>query len=184
MLSVQPVSVASTLLYGIIHLSSILSPPFPSLLPRFHSGLPKLTLSVFFLSARFDEVHFGKFAGKYIKTRYFVDVHPPLAKLLITLAAFVFGFNGDFDFKDIAKLVTVHEELVLSLILSPHNSQSLRRHALRRYANGPRHTRNRHHPPRLPHPPRSRLSSHNRPPRLHAHNLRKWHDHPIPTHPP
>lgn len=52
---------------------------------------------------RFDEVHFGKFASRYIKTRYFVDVHPPLAKLLITFAAFVFGYNGDFDFKDIAK---------------------------------------------------------------------------------
>jgi dolichyl-phosphate-mannose-protein mannosyltransferase len=48
-------------------------------------------------------VHFGKFAAKYIKTRYFVDVHPPLAKLLITLAAFVSGFNGNFDFADIAK---------------------------------------------------------------------------------
>jgi dolichyl-phosphate-mannose-protein mannosyltransferase len=50
---------------------------------------------------RFDEVHFGKFATKYIKTQYFVDVHPPLAKLLITLAAFVFGYQGQFDFKDI-----------------------------------------------------------------------------------
>ncbi|KAF4574353.1 hypothetical protein EYR36_005686 [Pleurotus pulmonarius] len=55
-------------------------------------------------SVVFDEVHFGKFAGKYIKTQYFVDVHPPLAKLLITLAAFVFGFDGQFDFKDIGKL--------------------------------------------------------------------------------
>jgi dolichyl-phosphate-mannose-protein mannosyltransferase len=52
---------------------------------------------------RFDEVHFGKFASKYIKTQYFVDVHPPLAKLLITLMAFVFGFDGQFDFKDIGK---------------------------------------------------------------------------------
>ena len=53
----------------------------------------------------FDEVHFGKFAGRYIKTRYFVDVHPPLAKLLITAAAFLFGFDGEFDFKDIGKWV-------------------------------------------------------------------------------
>lgn len=70
----------------------------------------------FLLTTRFDEVHFGKFAGKYIKTRYFVDVHPPLAKLLITLAAFVFGFNGDFDFADIAKYVC---------IITPCNAPSL-----------------------------------------------------------
>ena len=55
---------------------------------------------------RFDEVHFGKFAGKYIKTRYYVDVLPPLAKLLITLAGWMFGYNGDFDFKDIGKCVS------------------------------------------------------------------------------
>ncbi|KAG7446183.1 glycosyltransferase family 39 protein [Guyanagaster necrorhizus] len=55
-------------------------------------------------SVVFDEVHFGKFASRYIKTQYFVDVHPPLAKLLITLAAFIFGYDGHFDFKDIGKV--------------------------------------------------------------------------------
>ena len=52
---------------------------------------------------RFDEVHFGGFASKYIRQSFFMDVHPPLAKLLITLAAFVGGFDGEFDFKDIGK---------------------------------------------------------------------------------
>ncbi|KZT63995.1 glycosyltransferase family 39 protein [Daedalea quercina L-15889] len=55
-------------------------------------------------SVVFDEVHFGKFASKYIKSQYFVDVHPPLAKLLITLSGFIFGYDGNFDFKDIGKV--------------------------------------------------------------------------------
>jgi dolichyl-phosphate-mannose-protein mannosyltransferase len=50
-------------------------------------------------------VHFGGFASKYIKSRFFMDVHPPLAKMLIAAAAYLSGFNGDFDFKDIAKFV-------------------------------------------------------------------------------
>ncbi|SAM86298.1 related to dolichyl-phosphate-mannose-protein mannosyltransferase [Ustilago bromivora] len=54
-------------------------------------------------SVVFDEVHFGGFASKYIQGRFFMDVHPPLAKLLITLAAWLAGFNGDFDFKDIGR---------------------------------------------------------------------------------
>jgi dolichyl-phosphate-mannose-protein mannosyltransferase len=32
-----------------------------------------------------------------------MDVHPPLAKLLITLSAWLAGFDGEFDFKDIGK---------------------------------------------------------------------------------
>ncbi|KAK3337507.1 glycosyltransferase family 39 protein [Cercophora scortea] len=54
-------------------------------------------------SVVFDEVHFGGFASKYIKGRFFMDVHPPLAKLLITLFGWLAGFNGDFDFKEIGK---------------------------------------------------------------------------------
>ncbi|ORY27894.1 Dolichyl-phosphate-mannose-protein mannosyltransferase-domain-containing protein [Naematelia encephala] len=54
-------------------------------------------------SVVFDEVHFGGFAAKYIRQRFFMDVHPPLAKLLITLSAYVGGFDGNFDFKDIGK---------------------------------------------------------------------------------
>ncbi|KAF1832746.1 dolichyl-phosphate-mannose-protein mannosyltransferase 1 [Decorospora gaudefroyi] len=54
-------------------------------------------------SVVFDEVHFGGFASKYIKGKFFMDVHPPLAKLLITLAGWLGGFDGNFDFKDIGK---------------------------------------------------------------------------------
>ncbi|BGP17531.1 hypothetical protein JCM10213_004073 [Rhodosporidiobolus nylandii] len=55
-------------------------------------------------SVVFDEVHFGGFANKYIQSRFFMDVHPPLAKLLITLVAYLSGFvGGSFDFKDIGR---------------------------------------------------------------------------------
>ena len=40
---------------------------------------------------------------KYIKGKFFMDVHPPLAKLLITLAGWLAGFDGKFDFKEIGK---------------------------------------------------------------------------------
>ncbi|CAE6347109.1 unnamed protein product [Rhizoctonia solani] len=65
----------------------------------------------------FDEVHFGNFASKYIKTRYFVDVHPPLAKLLLTLAAFVGGFDGHFDFKEIGKAYDENTPYVIMRLL-------------------------------------------------------------------
>ncbi|KAI8973653.1 glycosyltransferase family 39 protein [Mycotypha africana] len=54
-------------------------------------------------SVVFDEVHFGGFASKYINKKFFMDVHPPLAKILITWAAQVAGFDGQFDFKKIGK---------------------------------------------------------------------------------
>ncbi|KAF7546643.1 hypothetical protein G7Z17_g8282 [Cylindrodendrum hubeiense] len=54
-------------------------------------------------SVVFDEVHFGGFASKYIKGKFFMDVHPPLAKMLIALTGWVAGFDGKFDFKEIGK---------------------------------------------------------------------------------
>lgn len=52
-------------------------------------------------SVVFDEVHFGAFAKKYIKHEFFMDVHPPLAKMLFAFVAYFAGFKGDFDFKKI-----------------------------------------------------------------------------------
>ncbi|ORZ14249.1 dolichyl-phosphate-mannose--protein mannosyltransferase [Lobosporangium transversale] len=52
-------------------------------------------------SVVFDEVHFGGFASKYIRGRFFMDVHPPLAKMLIALTGWLFGLNPSFDFKEI-----------------------------------------------------------------------------------
>jgi dolichyl-phosphate-mannose-protein mannosyltransferase len=66
-------------------------------------------------SVVFDEVHFGGFATKYdayhsqeinpryIKGKFFMDVHPPLAKMLIAATGWLAGFQGDFDFKEIGK---------------------------------------------------------------------------------
>ncbi|BFZ58708.1 Dolichyl-phosphate-mannose--protein mannosyltransferase 1 [Savitreella phatthalungensis] len=52
-------------------------------------------------SVVFDEVHFGGFAGKYIHGMFFMDVHPPLAKMLFALFGWLAGYDGEFKFKDI-----------------------------------------------------------------------------------
>ncbi|ORX81804.1 glycosyltransferase family 39 protein [Basidiobolus meristosporus CBS 931.73] len=52
-------------------------------------------------SVVFDEVHFGGFASKYIKREFFMDVHPPLAKMMIAAVGYVTGFDGSFMFEKI-----------------------------------------------------------------------------------
>lgn len=52
-------------------------------------------------SVVFDEVHFGGFARKYILGNFFMDVHPPLAKMLFAAVGLISGFKGDFDFEKI-----------------------------------------------------------------------------------
>lgn len=49
----------------------------------------------------FDEVHFGGFAREYFHGDFFVDVHPPLAKLSYFWIAQAFGWNGNFEFANI-----------------------------------------------------------------------------------
>ncbi|KAG0314150.1 hypothetical protein BGZ99_008348 [Dissophora globulifera] len=46
----------------------------------------------------FDEQHFGGFTRDYLDGNFFLDVHPPLGKMLFSLTAYLLGFDGKFDF--------------------------------------------------------------------------------------
>ncbi len=51
----------------------------------------------------FDELHFGSFASRYFTGEYFFDIHPPLGKMLIALAAWIGGFQPGFAFETIGE---------------------------------------------------------------------------------
>ncbi|KAJ3018789.1 UNVERIFIED_CONTAM: hypothetical protein HDU68_010981 [Siphonaria sp. JEL0065] len=50
----------------------------------------------------FDEVHFGGFSTKYINGEFFMDVHPPLGKLMFAATGLLSGsYNSTFSFSKI-----------------------------------------------------------------------------------
>jgi len=51
----------------------------------------------------FDEVHFGKFVSRYFDGKYYFDIHPPLAKLIMSSSAKLFNKNiqDNFNFEKI-----------------------------------------------------------------------------------
>lgn len=52
----------------------------------------------------FDEVHFGKFMSAYCcNQERFFDIHPPHAKLFLSAAAKLGGYNGGFSFERIGQ---------------------------------------------------------------------------------
>lgn len=46
----------------------------------------------------FDEQHFGGFTVDYLNKLFFVDVHPPLGKMMFAAVAYILGFDGNFGF--------------------------------------------------------------------------------------
>ncbi|KAJ3208121.1 hypothetical protein HDU82_002908 [Entophlyctis luteolus] len=66
----------------------------------------------------FDEVHFGGFATKYINGNFFMDVHPPLGKLLFAAAGLIGGYNSTFYFENIGDdYLASHAPYVLMRLL-------------------------------------------------------------------
>jgi dolichyl-phosphate-mannose--protein O-mannosyl transferase len=47
----------------------------------------------------FDETHFGLYATKYLSHQYYFDVHPPLGKMILGVAAWIGGVDPGFSFQ-------------------------------------------------------------------------------------
>lgn len=61
----------------------------------------------------FDEQHFGKFVNWYIHGEYFLDIHPPLGKLLLMVAGITLGYNDQIDYDTISAPYPDHTYMVL-----------------------------------------------------------------------
>ncbi|XP_043262567.1 protein O-mannosyltransferase 1 [Colletes gigas] len=54
----------------------------------------------------FDELHYGKYVGLYMKKTFFFDSHPPLGKQILSAAAYFADFDGQFKFDRIGSPYT------------------------------------------------------------------------------
>jgi dolichyl-phosphate-mannose--protein O-mannosyl transferase len=48
----------------------------------------------------FDETFFGNFTGQYFRRQHFIDIHPPLGKLVLFAGALIAGYNDSLQFTD------------------------------------------------------------------------------------
>lgn len=48
----------------------------------------------------FDEPFFGDFVNKYMNRTFFIDVHPPVGRLILTLEAYFIGYRGETCIKE------------------------------------------------------------------------------------
>ena len=49
----------------------------------------------------FDEMHYGKYAGQYLKNTFFFDSNPPLGKMMVAFAGYLANWDGNFGFEKI-----------------------------------------------------------------------------------
>ena len=64
----------------------------------------------------FDEQHFGKFINWYIRGEYFLDIHPPLGKLLMMASGLILGYNDNIDFDRISAPYPDHTYMSLRIL--------------------------------------------------------------------
>ena len=67
-------------------------------------------------SVVFDEQHFGLFTNWYIAGKYFLDIHPPLGKLIFLITSYFIGYNGEYRFSAQGEVYTNEHYIVLRMV--------------------------------------------------------------------
>lgn len=75
------------------------------------------------LTVVLDEVYFGRYAMNYLRHEFYFDIHPPLAKLILSLSAFLSDLNPAFTFP--GNMVPLPDQSYLSLRLLPRLAGTL-----------------------------------------------------------